>query len=233
MRRLLDLMTFGFKFSMVPDEGGGGGSGGAGNPPGTPPAGTPPAATVVPKAEFDRVLNELHSHKARAKELEDAKKKSEDDNLKANQQWKELAERNEAKATEWQEKYNGLSQTVIKDKKITAVREEALKKGIRPEALQDLEMLEHKDVVVETTSTGRLNVLGATSAIDNLKTLRPHWFGGSAGPGVNTGTPGVNPPGGEVTLAQIKAAEIEMKKTGDSTAYNRLHQTYREQKKRA
>lgn len=198
-------------------EGAGGGSGGG--------------SETVSKTEFNKVLDELHTFKRAAKEAEDAKRKSEEDNLRANQEWKTLAERHEQKAKDFEQKYNGLNQLIVKDKKISAIREEALKKGIRQEALPDLEILDHKDVTVETTSTGRINVLGVSGAIENLKTLRPHWFGGSAGPGVNTNTPGVNSPGGEVTIAQITAAEKEMRKTGDATEYNRLSNLYLQQRR--
>lgn len=212
----------------APDPASAGGAGGA-------PASAPAPVSTVSKAEFDRVLSELHGFKNQAKELLDAKNKSEEENLRANKQWKELAERHEKTAKDWQEKFSGLSQSVVKDKKISAVREAALKSGIRQEALQDLEMLELRDVQVETTSTGRINVLGAETAISNLKTLRPHWFGGSSGPGVNTNTPGVTGNGtpGTVTIQQVITAEKEAKKTGDSTAYIRLFKAYQAQQKRA
>ncbi len=197
------------------------------------PAPTPESGGTVTRAEFERVMNELHGHKKTAKELKEAADKAETERLKAQDQWKELAERHEKAANEWKEKYTGLTGTIVKDKKLSAVREEALKNGIRQEALSDLDMLELREVQVETTSTGRINVSGANAAIANLKALKPHWFGGAASPGVNVTTPGVvNAPTGTISIADLRKAEVEGKKSGDSTTYYKLVKQYQEQNRK-
>lgn len=89
----------------------------------------------------------------------------------------------EKKASYYRDKYEELlgenkniRQTVASDKKFNAIEKFALEKGIRKEALEDLRMLDSDDVVIETTSTGRVNVLGASEFVDTIKESRPHWF---------------------------------------------------------
>ena len=94
-----------------------------------------------------------------------------------------------------------------------------MKSGIRPEAVDDLAMLSMNDVLVEHTSTGRVNVLGADRFIENLKQLRPHWFGKPA-LNVNSSVPGIKQ-GGVATIKDLLKMGDEASKTGDYTAYNK------------
>lgn len=210
-------------------EGGGGQGGGGGTSGGQGGGGQ-----TVSKAELDRVLGELHGLKTENKALKDEKAKQEEEQLKASQNYKELAERHEKTAKEWEGKYTGLNSLVIKDKKLSAVREEAIKAGIRPEAIEDLASRDLKEVsVVVNTSTGAFEVSGAGNFVQQMKTLRPHWFGGNTGPGVNTTTPNINGTGAgeKVTLEQVKAAEKKAR-SGDASAkseYQRLHKALVEQ----
>jgi hypothetical protein len=212
---------------------GGQGAGGTstGNTQGSGAGNTNTTDGMVSRAELQRVLDELHGFKTQARQLQDEKRTQEEAQLRENQRWKELSDRYQGERDEALEKVKNLGHAVAKDKKLSVVREEALKKGIRPEALQDLEMLPLNDVQVETTSTGRINVIGAGSAIESLKAQRPHWFGTPAGPGVNTNSPGVNTPSNEkVTIQQLRDAETNARKTGDSSDYQRLHKLFKAQR---
>ena len=103
-----------------------------------------------------------------------------------------------------------------------------MKQGIRPEAVNDLQFLDLSEVQIETTDTGRVNIIGEDKFIERTKTLRPHWFGTTAAPNVNTATPGIVP-GQQITLADVTAAEKEAKKTGDRSKYMQLVSQYQKQ----
>ncbi len=107
--------------------------------------------------------------------------------------------------------YSGYS----REKKFAAVEREALKLGIRPEALEDLSLMELDSVIVEGTTTGRTNVLGAEEFVQSLKQKRPYWFATGKMPHLDTGNPGMAEPK-TMTAADI----LKLQKT-DPAAYKR------------
>jgi len=187
-----------------------------------PVEGTPaPEATeqkLVPQEEFDKVLAEVHKWKSQVKELS-VKSAAEREKLLIEQgRWEELAKEKDARLRELEERDQRTKQAFINEKKYNAVKDQAVKAGIRPEALADLELIGLDKVQVETTSTGRVNVLGVESAIENLKLSRPHWFGAPRTT-VAGNTPNITQ-GGVVTLADLDKLSKEAAKTGDYTAYS-------------
>lgn len=103
----------------------------------------------------------------------------------------------------------------------------ALQAGLRPEAIDDLEALELDLVDVESTSKGRLNVLGVDEQIKKLQKAKPHWFGGKTAPKLNAGNPRVNGGGDDgdgagITMEAVRALEKKAR-TGtvaDKQAYH-------------
>lgn len=182
---------------------------------------------TVSKEDLDRALKDLHKYKAQAKEFEAKVKTIETDQMKKNQQWQELAELREKEAKEAREEKERLKESLVFDKKYSAVKEAAMAAGIRKEAVNDLELLDFSDVQIETTSTGRINILGADKAVDRLKTLKPHWFGGK-GNKVNSDVPDVQT-GGQITMKQINEAEEKAKKSGDYAPYKQVLAKFRQQ----
>lgn len=136
-------------------------------------------------------MDQLKEANRRLKALEDEKKARDEESLRKTNDWKTLAERYKTEAEEKEKRINGLQTNLILDRKFQAVRDACVKLGLRPESVDDLEGRDMSDVEVETTSTGRINVLGADEFAKNLKVLKPHWFGGGAAP-VNTRTPALN-----------------------------------------
>jgi hypothetical protein len=94
----------------------------------------------------------------------------------------------------------------------------------------DIDLIDLDDVVVETTSTGKVNILGADSFAEKLKTLKPHWFEVKGTTVVNSNTPRVEGSAGPITVEQVLAAEKEGRKKGDLTQYRELYNQYRQQK---
>lgn len=181
-----------------------------------------PEVDVVPKSELQKVLNEVHSWKNKAKKYEETIKAKETDELKKREEWKKLAELKEQEAIDARKEADSIKSTLALEKKYGAIKEAAINAGLRKEALDDLYLLDFDDVQLETTSTGRINVLNTDKAIDRLKTLRPHWFASKKNP-VNSDSPEVIT-GDKVNLDQVLKAEENYKKSRSDKDY----ETYRE-----
>ena len=186
------------------------------------------------KPKKDRYKQDLLEQKAANKKLQDEiaslRQDRENDRIskmKEQERFKELADEYESKARQAEEDNRNLRNAVMNDKKLSAVQQAAMKLGIRKEALVDLDMLSLDTVEIETTSTGRVNVLNADHFAENLKIQKPHWFGRRSS-NFNTSEPEVVT-GGSVTMDMIKKAEQEYKKTGDSTKYQALLMKYKQQ----
>ena len=183
---------------------------------------TPKPADKVPegyvsRAELEHALKDVQKFKARTNELEEKTKKEEEQRLRETENWKQLAELKGKEADEAKERLEKVNANIVENTKYSAVKEAALKAGIRAEALNDLGLIGLQDVVVETTSTGRVNVLGADRFIDNLKTIRPHWFG-KANLNVNGNLPG-SKTGAVANESELIKLSLEAQKTGDYTTY--------------
>lgn len=185
---------------------------------------------LVSKEALDKALSDMHKFKKRAQELEAKFKKEEMESLKQKQEWQKIAELKEKEAQELAEEKELIKKSLVSDKKYTAIKEAALKAGVLESALDDLELLNFPEVQVESTSTGRINVIGASEAVQRLKTLRPHWFGKGA-PRINGKMPNVDNKGdGIVTLDKLRKLRVEAMKSGDYSAYEKAHKQFTERK---
>ena len=188
---------------------------------------TVPPPNPPPPSETAHILADLHKEKAARKALEEKLNAKESDDLKKSQQWQQLAELKEKENTELKEQISSNTKALIHDRKHSAIKDAAIKAGIRKEALTDLELVDLDGIQIETTSTGRINVIGAEVAVDRLKTLRPHWFGASA-PNVNLNSPEVVA-GGKVTYADLQKLEKEAKQSNDYTKYHAAVMQFKKQ----
>jgi len=185
---------------------------------------------TVSKAEFDKVMAELHKHKGTARTLAEQIKTANESKMKEQNQWKELAEAREKEALDAKNEADTLRKSFVSNTKFGAVKEKCAALGLRPEAMSDLEMLDLEQIQVETTSTGKMNILGADKFAERLKTIKPHWFADKKTAGVNTTVSQVLDSGAEVTAAMIYAAEKEALKTGDSSKYQALFNKFQQQR---
>ncbi len=200
----------------------GGGSGGADDKTG--------ANDTISRAELDKVIAEREKFRKDAKTLRDAQETERTAKMKEQNQWKEIAEANEKKAKEADERSERFQKSFLEDKKINTVSAACEKLGLRPEAMSDLEALDFADVTVETTSTGKINILGADKFAERLKTLKPHWFADKADPRVNPGTTRVRDTKGAITAQQLVDADRAARKSGDFSEYQKMHAQYQKQR---
>lgn len=198
---------------------------------------TSQSAAIIPPVELkpaarDEMLADLVKLKALNKSYEEKIKADELLNLKKSQDWQKIAEMKEGEAKDALAKADKIQQSYISEKKFSAVKEHAVRLGIRKEALGDLEALSLDDVQVETTSMGRINIVGEASFAERLKTLKPHWFDSKPNTSVNMATPSIISSQGDVTVDMIMQAERDGKKSGDMTLYRELTNKYRTQPRR-
>lgn len=176
------------------------------------PTPEPKDDNMVPKEVFDRFKSDTIKYKSKAKQLEDELNSLKEAKLKDAQNWQELAKLKEQEAEEYRQKYAGLNETLVRNSKISAIRTEALKQGLHSSALNDLDLLDMSEIMVETTSQGRMFVNGADRFVHSLKQTRPHWFTSQA-PGVNPQSPTTHKPqSGKTSLKDVEVAQAEYQK---------------------
>jgi hypothetical protein len=121
------------------------------------------------KSDAQKYQSDLKAKEAELESMKMAK-------LKEAKNWQEIARIKEDEATAAKQEAQNLKSAIVNQHKSMALRAAALKAGINPASLDDLDILDFDEVSVETTSQGKILVNGADLAIGKLKTLRPHWF---------------------------------------------------------
>ncbi len=179
----------------------------------TPPVVPPVGNEMVNKAELDKVLGEMHKYKKLAKGLEEEKTLSEKKKLTETQQYKELYERSEKEKEDLKKEKDSTVTSYVNDKKFSALKDSCQKLGLKAEAAADLELMDLSGIEVETTSTGKVNILNSDKVAERLKATRPHWFGSGKAAKINSESPGVIDGGGSVTMAQVFEAEKKYQKS--------------------
>lgn len=106
----------------------------------------------------------------------------------------EVAEAYRTDAEKAKAEKDQLWKAVVDREKENALREAALKIGIRQEALSDLRLYGLDNVGVEYTTDGRFIVNGADLAAESLKKSRPYLFRNAEVPNFNSGGQGTRPP---------------------------------------
>lgn len=196
------------------------------------PSDTKDVKEVVPKSAYEEVMNDLHSYKSKYKELNDklSSFEAEKENLKVKslkdkEEWQKLAEVREREAEDLKKKLEATSKSTSNYFKRAEVRQQALKAGIKENAIDDIDLLSLDDVIVETTSTGKVNVLGADKFVDRLRATKPHWFTDKTDPKVVTTSPTATKP------SSVSAKDVaKLYKEGKMAEYNEAMDKLRKQK---
>jgi hypothetical protein len=188
----------------------------------------PETPAMIAREEFERVQSDMHKFKQLAKDADARVEKLKMQGLKEKDDWKNVAQEYETKYAEAVKERDGIRQAIVTDKKMSAIKLEAKKAGILDSALEDLELIDFPEVSVETTSTGKVNVLGVERAVQRLKTTRSHWFGKQT-PNVNSGSPDVTT-GNKISYEDVMKSEQEARKSGKWHAHGELLARYRTQK---
>lgn len=193
---------------------------------------TPTTPETISREAYEQIKKDMHTYKQKNKEYEERLEALKLNGHKEKEDWKEVARIHEETAKDLKGKYEGLKQNLINSAKVAKLTEEAVKHGINPQALPDLELVDFDELVVETTSTGKILVSGQDRAIAKLKVLRPHWFSKSV-PLINPTTPSTLPADGQpITVNDLDALLIQYKKTGsesDKQAYHAAIMRYKAQ----
>jgi hypothetical protein len=207
------------------EGGGGGGGGGGGNTP-------------DPKEKEISELRATLENEKKAKqklqgdlsklsgELDQLKKSG----MKGSENFKQLAETYEAENKSLKEEVANTKKGFFDTLRVSAVKEEAAKLGLRPESMQDIEFMDMDTLEIEKTEANLFKVKGADSWAKDLKKIRPHWFKQPDAPKVNTGggnegdAPRVD---GEITVKQYQDAFSNRLK--DPKTWAVVNQKFREQ----
>lgn len=179
-------------------------------------AGSP--ADTVAREDHERALADLHKYKKEAAKYKESLEADKVNRMKEQNQWKETAQHWETKAKQMESESEQVKTSYLNEKKYNALHAAASKFNLRPEAISDLESLDLSEIQIETTSTGKINVLGADKFAERLKTLKPHWFQDKSAPNVNTSTQRVHDQSATVTPQMA----LDAQKKGDVAEYNRL-----------
>ena len=166
--------------------------------------------------DHQRALADLNKFKTRFQKLETEQKTKQDQELKQREQWKTLAEQKEQEAKRLQGELESVKDSFLNEKKFGSLREEALRLGLRQEAVGDLETLDLSEMQVETTSTGRINILNAKMFAEKIKAIKPHWFQQQSTV-INASNPRVVDNGNSVVTAKdVFTAETAYRKSQSS-----------------
>lgn len=167
-----------------------------------------------PKPDATALQVELDSYKAKFAEIEREKaeqanqrSQAEEESLKERKKYKELFEKREEEAKQLRDKLRKQGEAIYKTVKLQAIKAEAARAGILPEAESDLEFQAFDEVEIATRESGAFDVVGADRAVENLKATRPHWFRTKQAPNINGATPGM--PSGKINAADLAKLEKE------------------------
>lgn len=185
-------------------------------------------------ADADKALADIQKFKQLAKEYEaevarkeQMLKDQEEQKLAEANDWKQLAEKRALELKDMEGKYSSLNSNIVRREKLSVLEKAAMQLGIKN--VDDIASFGlDADVVVETTSTGRINVLGADEAVKKLKQDRPYLFKSGSG-SINTGEPGVSSSGNAVSFAELEKARIKAESSGDYKEYENMHQRFMSQ----
>lgn len=145
---------------------------------------------------YERTKNDMHKFKRQFSDLAKEKEQLlaklnevEEQKLQSSENYKGLWEKTREEKEQWESKFKTLSNSIIEDKKLSAIKEHALKAGIDSEFVDMLEAFDTSDVIVERTSSGGFIVNGADSWVEGLKSSKPKMFQRKADPTINNSSP--------------------------------------------
>jgi len=147
-------------------------------------------------AAFQRMEKDVYKWRQTAREKEEQlnklleeRKAAEVKQMEEKEQYKELYEKARQEADTFQTRVDEIQGAYLSDLKFQTLEKEAIQAGIRSEALSDLRLFDTNGVIVETTSQGNANILGAKEFVEQLKASRPYLFQDKKPPTVNGSLP--------------------------------------------
>lgn len=199
---------------------------------------------VVPKTVAERFKKDMLKWKDLAKKNESQLaevreqlelSKSKGDN--GDPDYKSIAERFKTEATEAKTKAKELQENIVYSSKFDAVYRELKKLGLRDDAERYLEYEDLKDLEFETTSKGRVNVLGAKEWASEWQEKNKVLFEPKKSAKVSSsdGRSGTNLESDKITPAMVVEAESKASRTRkpeDIRLYKEVLDKYQKQRAR-
>ena len=194
---------------------------------------------VISEADHQRALDDMHKYKKERVDLQakldDAEKKSkkvEEEGLRKNNNYKTLSERLQKEIDDKEAEHADFKQSYFDTKRYDAIEKEAIKAGMRDEALEDIGLFKLDGVEVEHTSAGRVIVNGSAEWVADLKKTKPYLFKQDGAPVFNGGgaTPPIRDPK-DVTAQDVNAARRKYKMSysmQDKKVWHDLHQQFKQ-----
>ena len=157
--------------------------------------------------DFLRFKHESKELKSQNEQLQAQLESLKEQSLVEKQNYKQLYENEKTKTEQLAEENRKVQSTFFGSLKNQELQKEAMRLGIREEALADLNLLDTSAVITETTSSGSVNILGATEFMEQIKQTRPYWFKQQGAPVINNGNP-------EFVKKEFSASDLlELQKT--------------------
>lgn len=189
----------------------------------TPNVPEKPQVSARKKAEERALKDELNKYKQLVKDLETKA-------LTEKEDFKSLAERRQQERDDLQHELEKTRKAFQTEFKSQALREAAIKAGLRD--AKDLDLLNLDDILVEVTSEGRMLLHGVEDFVSDLKAGRPHWFQDKTGPKFNGGGTSRGTAGSEeLTPQKLVALERQLRAQGKLKEIKDLYESYNKQKR--
>lgn len=188
-----------------------------------------PQGKMVPAAELEKVLKQVHELKARTRQFEQERKTLEEQKLEETKEYQKLYEAKKKELEEINNKYSNERKAYVRAEKFRELKAHAEKAGLRKEALDDLDLLDYDDKLqIEYTNTGKHSVIGVESYVEDIKAKKPHWFGSQNKP-FNTATGDVvnGSNNGVLSMPEIIALEKKAKQTKDPKDMQAYEQAFK------
>lgn len=187
-----------------------------------------PQEETISLAKLKQLERELNSERGARKKAEQEVEVRRRQELKTKEDYKSLADQLEKELHEEKKRNEVTWSWFENNKKMDTVKAIAASHGIRKEALSIIEGMDLDGVDIEKTSTGRINVLGAETFVSGLKSKMPFLFENKTAK-INAESPQVSNGSGPITYEKLMELKEEWKKTGDSAAYAKALQMYKQQ----
>lgn len=223
-------------FRMDTASGGEGGAGtGTGN---TTPDANAEAANKIKELEaaLEKERKEKTGLAGKISSLSSDIEKIRTQGLKSKEDYKTLSESLEAQVGTLQSENSKLKDSIFHTSRVGAVKDAAVKLGLRSAALSDIEAMDLDEIKVAVGDDRMIRVEGAGEYANKLKTLKPYLFETPRDPLINTGggAGGAGGGAGDITQQQMATAyQLRNKGPAERKAYYDLQTKYDEQTRKA
>lgn len=168
----------------------------------------------VPLTQYKKALDDMHAAKSELTKLQERVEEIEATKLRETNDFKSLYEQTKEKLESAKSEKEQLKSAFIQTQKFNAVKQAALKAGLRNE--QDLELLDLSGVevdVVQGSNGVRFEPRGVDEYIGTLRESREHWFKPTEPPKTNPAVPGGARTGttGKISPQDVATKEREWK----------------------